>query len=88
MNTIFGDRAIPTSVLVGAPLLLAGSAASFLLYRSGVEPARRPDTRRRGSRQVRDVMSEHPACCAPDTPLREVADDDGGERLRRDSHLR
>src|SRR5206468_10607554 len=35
MNTYLGDRNIPTSLLVGAPLLLAGSAATFLFYRSG-----------------------------------------------------
>ena len=69
-----GSRTMPTSLLVGVPLLLAGSAASVLLYRSGGEAARLPGVRRRPRRQVRDVMSEHPACCYPHTPLRQVAE--------------
>ena len=68
-----GDRNIPTSLLIGAPLVLAGSAATFLFYRSGADSGR-ADARRRGKRQVRDVMSENPACCRPETPLREVAE--------------
>jgi len=73
MNTFFGDRGVGPGLLIGAPLLVAGSAATFLLYRSGSEPGRRSIGRRRG-RRVRDVMSEQPACCGPDAPLREVAE--------------
>src|SRR5207244_24122 len=73
MNMLTGaDRNIPTSLLIGAPLVLAGSAATFLFYRSGADSGR-ADARRR-MRQVRDVMSENPACCRPETPLREVAE--------------
>src|SRR5205823_14822358 len=74
MNTFFGDRHIPTSVMFGAPLLLAGSAATFLFYRNGSESGRRSTADGRARRQVRDLMSDNPACCRPDTSLREVAE--------------
>ena len=70
MNTHFGfaERHIPTTLLIGAPLLLAGSAATVMFY------GRRPNGRQAARRRVRDVMAENPACCRPDTPLREVAE--------------
>jgi CBS domain-containing protein len=72
MNAPFDDRTLRTGVLVGTPFLL-GSAAAALLYRAG-SAARRGNGRWRGKRQVRDIMSNEPSCCTPDTPLREVAE--------------
>ena len=66
MTSMFARRDIPTSVLLGAPLLLAGSAATFLYYRNG-------NSGHRGHR-VRDVMTPQPACAKPDTPLQEIAE--------------
>jgi CBS domain-containing protein len=75
MHPFLGSRPLPTSFLVGVPLLLAGSAAaSVLFYRSGNGETRRARAARRTRRQVRDVMSEDPACCTVRTPLREVAE--------------
>jgi CBS domain-containing protein len=80
MARLFGDRDvptnlrdIPTSLLVGAPLLIAGTAATIALYRRS-DAARASQARRRGQRRVRDVMTQHPTCCRPDTSLREVAE--------------
>ncbi|HZP43957.1 MAG TPA: CBS domain-containing protein [Candidatus Binatia bacterium] len=64
-----------TGLLVGAPLLLAGSAASaWLLYRASSGAAGRPEPRRRRNRRVREIMTENPACCTADTPIRQVAE--------------
>src|SRR5438105_605382 len=72
-GSLLGDRAIRTGLLVGAPLLLAGSAASAMFYRAG-SGARRPDAQRAANRRIRDVMTGDPACCRANTPLREVAE--------------
>jgi CBS domain-containing protein len=72
MNDLFGGRSLRASLLLGAPLL-AGSAATALLYRFG--PAvRQGNGRWRGNRQVRDIMTNDPVCCRLDTPLKEVAE--------------
>jgi len=64
---------IPTGLLVGAPLLIAGTAATIAFYRRS-DGGRASHALRRGQRRVRDVMTQHPACCRPDTSLREVAE--------------
>jgi CBS domain-containing protein len=71
MNEVFENRALRTGLLIGAPLLVAGSAASVLLYRNA--GSTRGNGLRRG-RHVRDIMARDAACCSSDTALRRVAE--------------